>query len=65
MRVEYMTGGLAVILGKTGINFGAGMTGGLAWIYDEDGEFLRKAGTTTAFCIRTVGRNSTRPAGDP
>ena len=39
---EYMTGGLAVILGKTGINFGAGMTGGLAWIYDEDGEFLSK-----------------------
>jgi glutamate synthase (NADPH/NADH) large chain len=37
---EYMTGGLAVILGSTGINFGAGMTGGLAWVYDEDGEFL-------------------------
>ena len=37
---EYMTGGLAVILGATGINFGAGMTGGLAWIYDEGGSFL-------------------------
>lgn len=37
---EYMTGGLAVVLGRTGINFGAGMTGGLAWVYDEDGEFL-------------------------
>jgi glutamate synthase domain-containing protein 2/glutamate synthase domain-containing protein 1/glutamate synthase domain-containing protein 3 len=37
---EYMTGGLAVVLGSTGINFGAGMTGGLAWIYDEDGAFL-------------------------
>lgn len=37
---EYMTGGLALILGRTGINFGAGMTGGLAWIYDEDGDFL-------------------------
>jgi len=37
---EYMTGGLAVVLGSTGINFGAGMTGGLAWVYDEDGEFL-------------------------
>jgi glutamate synthase (NADPH/NADH) large chain len=37
-----MTGGLAVVLGRTGINFGAGMTGGLAWIYDEDGEFLGK-----------------------
>jgi glutamate synthase domain-containing protein 3 len=37
---EYMTGGLAVVLGATGINFGAGMTGGLAWIYDEDGSFV-------------------------
>jgi glutamate synthase (NADPH/NADH) large chain len=37
---EYMTGGLAVVLGATGINFGAGMTGGLAWVYDEDGTFL-------------------------
>ncbi len=37
---EYMTGGLAVILGSTGINFGAGMTGGLAWVYDKDGTFL-------------------------
>ena len=35
-----MTGGLAVVLGETGINFGAGMTGGLAWVYDEDGNFL-------------------------
>ena len=40
---EYMTGGLAVVLGSTGINFGAGMTGGLAWVYDEDGEFLSTA----------------------
>jgi glutamate synthase domain-containing protein 3 len=37
---EYMTGGLAVVLGRTGINFGAGMTGGLASVYDEDGDFL-------------------------
>jgi glutamate synthase (NADPH/NADH) large chain len=37
---EYMTGGLAVVLGSTGINFGAGMTGGLAWIYDEKGSFV-------------------------
>jgi glutamate synthase (NADPH/NADH) large chain len=39
---EYMTGGLAVVLGSTGINFGAGMTGGLAWVYDEDGDFLAR-----------------------
>ena len=37
---EYMTGGIVVILGKTGINFGAGMTGGLAFVYDEDNGFF-------------------------
>ena len=39
---EYMTGGLVAVLGATGINFGAGMTGGYAWIYDEDGSFVRE-----------------------
>ena len=39
---EYMTGGIVVILGKTGINFGAGMTGGLAFVYDEDHTFIEK-----------------------
>ena len=37
---EYMTGGLVVILGEAGMNFGAGMTGGLAWVYDADGTFV-------------------------
>ena len=37
---EYMTGGTVVILGPIGMNFGAGMTGGTAWIYDEDGDVL-------------------------
>ncbi|KAA8481804.1 glutamate synthase (NADPH/NADH) large chain [Arcticibacter tournemirensis] len=36
---EYMTGGLALILGKTGRNFAAGMSGGIAWVYDVDGNF--------------------------
>jgi glutamate synthase domain-containing protein 2/glutamate synthase domain-containing protein 1/glutamate synthase domain-containing protein 3 len=36
---EYMTGGRVVILGTTGVNFGAGMSGGIAYIYDEDGTF--------------------------
>ncbi|MFV1462759.1 glutamate synthase large subunit [Phaeobacter sp. JH20_36] len=35
---EYMTGGIAVILGKIGANFGAGMTGGMAYIYDPEGK---------------------------
>ncbi|MEI8352093.1 MAG: glutamate synthase-related protein, partial [bacterium] len=33
---EYMTGGRVVVLGRTGVNFGAGMSGGLAYIYDEE-----------------------------
>jgi len=37
---EYMTGGIVVVLGPTGINFGAGMTGGLAFIYDDKREFI-------------------------
>ena len=37
---EYMTGGLVLCLGKTGRNFGAGMSGGVAYIFDEDGDFL-------------------------
>jgi glutamate synthase (NADPH/NADH) large chain len=36
---EYMTGGRVVVLGKTGVNFAAGMSGGIAYIYDPDGSF--------------------------
>ena len=36
---EYMTGGTAIILGEVGDNFGAGMTGGMAFVYDEKDEF--------------------------
>ncbi|NQU40221.1 MAG: glutamate synthase large subunit [Lentisphaerae bacterium] len=36
---EYMTGGRVVILGRTGVNFGAGMSGGIAYVLDEDGMF--------------------------
>ncbi|WP_254600836.1 glutamate synthase large subunit [Caulobacter sp. S45] len=36
---EYMTGGLVAVLGRTGANFGAGMTGGEGFVYDEDGLF--------------------------
>lgn len=39
---EYMTGGLAVILGETGKNFGAGMSGGMAYIYNPEGDFSEK-----------------------
>ena len=36
---EYMTGGRVVVLGDTGINFGAGMSGGIAYVYDPDQQF--------------------------
>jgi glutamate synthase (NADPH/NADH) large chain len=39
---EYMTGGVAVILGSTGRNFGAGMSGGVAYVYDPHAEFADK-----------------------
>ena len=39
---EYMTGGVVIILGKTGRNFAAGMSGGIAYILDEDGTFETK-----------------------
>ncbi|HEV8295663.1 MAG TPA: glutamate synthase large subunit [Acidimicrobiales bacterium] len=39
---EYMTGGRAIVLGRTGRNFGAGMSGGMAYVFDEDGTFARR-----------------------
>ncbi len=39
---EYMTGGTVVVLGLTGQNFAAGMSGGVAYVYDEDGLFAKR-----------------------
>ena len=39
---EYMTGGVVVVLGRTGKNFGAGMSGGMAYIYDPKGGFASR-----------------------
>jgi glutamate synthase (ferredoxin) len=39
---EYMTGGKVVVLGKTGRNFAAGMSGGVAYILDETGDFATR-----------------------
>ena len=38
---EYMTGGVVVVLGQTGRNFAAGMSGGIAYVLDEDGTFAK------------------------
>jgi glutamate synthase (NADPH) large chain len=39
---EYMTGGTVVVLGRTGRNFAAGMSGGIAYVYDDDGTFAKR-----------------------
>ena len=42
---EYMTGGAIVVLGETGKNFAAGMSGGVAYVHDPDGSFRTRANT--------------------
>src|SRR5207342_108752 len=42
---EYMTGGRVVILGRTGKNFAAGMSGGIAYVFDEHADFWRLCNT--------------------
>jgi len=56
---EYMTGGHLVILGDTGRNFGAGMSGGIAYIYDPDNKFPEKCnmGLVGLETIETVEDN--------
>jgi glutamate synthase (NADPH/NADH) large chain len=44
---EYMTGGRVVVLGKTGRNFGAGMSGGVAYVWNPEGNFKRMCNTET------------------
>jgi glutamate synthase (NADPH) large chain len=39
---EYMTGGVVVVIGKTGRNFAAGMSGGVAYVLDEEGDFAMR-----------------------
>jgi glutamate synthase domain-containing protein 3 len=41
-----MTGGTVVVLGPTGRNFAAGMSGGIAYVYDEDGSFASYCNTS-------------------
>jgi glutamate synthase (NADPH/NADH) large chain len=43
---EYMTKGTVVVLGGTGRNFAAGMSGGIAYVYDPDGDFVQRCNTS-------------------
>ncbi len=51
---EYMTGGTVVVLGKTGRNFAAGMSGGVAFVYDEDGLFATRCNTSMVSLDKVV-----------
>ena len=39
---EYMTGGIVAVLGRTGVNFAAGMSGGIAYVWDPEGDFATR-----------------------
>tara|TARA_Y100000590_G_scaffold286981_1_gene322971 strand:- start:92300 stop:96769 length:4470 start_codon:yes stop_codon:yes gene_type:complete len=54
---EYMTGGSVVILGQTGNNFGAGMTGGLAFVYDSKNQFNKKYNTESIEVLKITNNN--------
>ena len=56
---EYMTGGTVVVLGRTGRNFAAGMSGGIAYVLDDDGDLRRRAATRSS-SASTRSRRPTR-----
>jgi glutamate synthase (ferredoxin) len=51
---EYMTGGAIVVLGETGVNFAAGMSGGVAYVYDPAGNFPDRANTEMVSLSETL-----------
>ena len=51
---EYMTGGTVAVLGRTGRNFAAGMSGGIAYVYDEDGTFAERCNTSMVMLERVL-----------
>ena len=53
---EYMTGGIVTILGETGVNFGAGMTGGFAYVLDEKGALTARANPELVEVLSLEGR---------
>jgi glutamate synthase (NADPH/NADH) large chain/glutamate synthase (ferredoxin) len=59
---EYMTGGTVLVLGKTGRNFAAGMSGGIAYVYDGDGEFASRCNTAMV-SLERVGTAAEQKAG--
>jgi len=62
---EYMTGGTVLVLGKTGRNFAAGMSGGVAYVYDEDGQFAKRCNTAMVALEKIQRRDEQEASGDP
>ena len=56
---EYMTGGIIMVLGNTGVNFGAGMSGGIAYVYDNDKSFAKRCNTSM---VEIIELNSENPS---
>ena len=54
---EYMTGGRVVVLGPTGRNFAAGMSGGVAYVLDEDGDFTSRRCNTASVSFEEIGED--------
>jgi glutamate synthase domain-containing protein 3 len=54
---EYMTGGIVVVLGPTGRNFAAGMSGGISYVLDEDSEFQNRCNQDMVGLESVTGEN--------
>ena len=61
--VEYMTGGVVVVLGATGRNFGAGMSGGVAYVYDEAGTFESRCNMAMVELLAIADDEKDNPTG--
>jgi glutamate synthase (NADPH) large chain len=61
---EYMTGGTVAVLGKTGRNFAAGMSGGIAYVYDEDGQFAKRCNTAMVSLDKVLSAAEQEAASD-
>ncbi|MEN9543962.1 MAG: hypothetical protein RLZZ598_795, partial [Pseudomonadota bacterium] len=59
---EYMTGGTVAVLGKTGRNFAAGMSGGVAYVFDEDGSFAKRCNTAMVVLEKVLSTEEQRAA---
>jgi len=62
---EYMTGGVVVVLGPTGRNFGAGMTGGRAYLFDPDGRAPLRLNGASVRAVRLVANGAALDGEEP